>query len=370
MREGLSGLDATAADDLVELSRHQTKLLSALLEPTLAALAPAERSAVELSSLLPADSIPLPWLRSLVGSTFAEIAAEPELGRPDPWLIAERRLLGLRLLVRGDDPFLCRTHRLLQDVVFARMGEEIRQGKMNDLIKYGQSRGDSIWDGWVDRSSHWEIEPLSKLAFHLMSMEREDVAVAGANLANSIGQPMRGLARSSKARELYLRAIEIKKKAFETDHPTLAVSYSNLALVEQDLGNPAEARRLLLRAIGIDEKAFETDHPNLAIRYSNLALVEKDLGNLAEARRLLTRAIEINEKTFETDHPNLAIGCSNLATVEQDLGNPAEARRLLLRAIRIDEKAFKPDHPNLAIRYSNLALVEKNLGNLAERGGC
>ena len=53
-------------------------------------------------------------------------------------------------------------------------------------------------------------------------------------------------------------------------------------MVEQDLGNLAEARRLLTRAIEIQEKAFEPDHPNLAVSYSNLALVEKALGNLAE----------------------------------------------------------------------------------------
>ncbi len=78
-------------------------------------------------------------------------------------------------------------------------------------------------------------------------------------------------------------------------------------MVEQTLGNLAEARSLLRRAIAINEKAYDADHPTLATSYSNLAVVEQTLGNLAEARSLLRRAIAIEEKVYDADHPDLAI---------------------------------------------------------------
>ena len=81
------------------------------------------------------------------------------------------------------------------------------------------------------------------------------------------------------------------------------------------------------------------DHPKLAIRYSNLALVEQDLGHLEEARELLQRAIAIGEKAYEADHPTLATSYNNLARVEQDLGNLKESRSLLRKAIAIDVAA-------------------------------
>ena len=87
-----------------------------------------------------------------------------------------------------------------------------------------------------------------------------------------------------EARKLLLRAIAINEKAFDPDHPPLAATYSNLAAVEQALGNAAGARRLLRRAIAIDERVFDPDHPDLATRYSNLAAVEPGLGDMAAAR--------------------------------------------------------------------------------------
>jgi len=59
--------------------------------------------------------------------------------------------------------------------------------------------------------------------------------------------------------------------------------------------------------------------PGLAIRYSNLAAIEQDLGHLEEARHLLQRAIEIQEKAFEPDHPNTLVMKNHLAAVLVEL---------------------------------------------------
>ena len=45
------------------------------------------------------------------------------------------------------------------------------------------------------------------------------------------------------------------------------------------------------RAIAISEKHFGRDHPKLAIYYSNLAMILNDLGDLPGARTRLERAI-------------------------------------------------------------------------------
>src|SRR5207247_107778 len=84
----------------------------------------------------------------------------------------------------------------------------------------------------------------------------------GPALANRVLRPLRLLGRFSVARELLRRAIEIDEKAYEPDHPNLAVSYSDLALVEKDLGNLAEARQLVRRALEIDVQAFGPGHPH------------------------------------------------------------------------------------------------------------
>ena len=58
---------------------------------------------------------------------------------------------------------------------------------------------------------------------------------------------------------------------FGPEHPTTAVSYSNLATVLQDLGDYAGAKELLEKAMRSDEQNFGPEHPTTALSYSNLA---------------------------------------------------------------------------------------------------
>ncbi len=118
-REGLGAVEGAGRDDLVTLSRHEQKLIGPLLAPTLDALSPAETCVLQYAALLPPDHVPLPWLRELAGREHPELAYEPAPGHPDPGQRLVRRLSGLRLLVRGDEPRLARMHRLVQEVVVA-----------------------------------------------------------------------------------------------------------------------------------------------------------------------------------------------------------------------------------------------------------
>jgi tetratricopeptide (TPR) repeat protein len=360
--EGLGALDSAGEDPLVALSRHPVKLLGALLEPTLHGLSAEEVLVLEYAALLPPDRIAMPWLRALVADARPALDSEPKAGHPDPWARLARRLDGLRLLVRGDEPRLARMHRIVQDVVEARMAPEELDRRRTRVTDYTRQRAAHLEEAWVNRENRWEIGPLCEYAVLLMDLQSID----GASLASDIAPRMHNLGNLAEARDLMCRAIAIEEKTFEPDCSALATAYSNLALIELDLGNRAEARELMCRAIAIDEKAFEPDHPSLASGYSNLAMIEQDLGNLTEARELMCRAIAIDEKAFEPDHPTLAIRYSNLATIEHDLGNLAGSRDLMRRALTIQQKTCDPDHPDLGILYSNLATIEQRLGNLVE----
>ena len=359
--EGFPRLDRTGATPGLELALHAETRLPVLLAPTLDLLTEAEAAVLGLAAVLPPDAVVWPWLRTLVAQTHPGLIPEHVEGDPDPWLTLKDRLHGLRLLTPTDDPRISRMHRLVLEVVRARLGAEVEGA---DAAAYGVMRARAKHlnnDGWIEREARWELAPLAEVVTWLGL----DDDVRAGDLANWVQSPLWKLGQLIEARRLLERTIEIQEKAFDADHPTLATSYSNLATVVKDQGDLAAARRLLERAIEIEEKASDADHPLLAIRYSNLATVVKDQGDLATARRLLERAIEILEKAFDPDHPTLATSYSNLATVVQDQGDLATARRLLERAIEIEEKAFDADHPTLAASYSNLALVVKAQGDLA-----
>ena len=237
--QGLGALDEAGGDPLVQLRRNPVKLLGPLLEPTLAALSPSETRALEYASLLPPDRIAIPWLRELTGKEFAHLAADPAPGSPDPWSRLVRHLGGLRLLIRGDDVRLARMHRIVQDVLRARIAPEEADQRLGEVSLHAKQRAAFVGEGWLQRENRWEIAPL--LDYAVLRIEAEDAD--GEFIANWIFHAMRALGSLTRARELMSRLIAIWENAFEPDHPRLAVCYSNLALIEKDLGNLAEARQ-------------------------------------------------------------------------------------------------------------------------------
>jgi len=378
---GLKSFEETPGVDRLALSRHRQSQLSSVLAPIFQSLNPLERETLAYAALMPPDCVPLPWLRDLVNDKIPE--AMPFMA--EPWAACVARLDGLRLLRADNDlsgavsagnsrtspsgvaapavvspaaatPVLARMHRLVQELTVSTQEHEEK------LAAYAVRRADMLHQNWVNKEAHWEMEPLRRLTRLFLEQDQK----VGPDLTDLLQDPLRGLNRSADSRDLLQRAIENQEKHFDRDPSRLAISYSNLALVERDLGNLREAKQLSQRTIEIQEKHFQPDSPEVSISYSNLAYVEWNLGNFSEAKRLWQRAIEIQEKHFEPDDPRLAVRYSNLALVEHDLDNLSEAKRLSQRAIEIQEKHFESDHPTLAVRYSILARVERDLRNFSE----
>ena len=403
-REGVVAPDDVANEAGVKARlRHREKLVSAAIRPTIARLAPEETWVLELASLLPADHVPLPWLRAVAIERFPDLAAAPPVGYPDPWRRIERRLIGTRLLRETDDARIVRMHRLVgslvRDEASARRAEQERT-----LVAYAKAQSDALWDGWVDPAARWELGPLVALAWQLMERDSLD----GAYLANQTFQPLHQLARFSEAEPLIRRALAIDEKNLGQDHPVVARDLSNLAqllqatnrlpeaeplmrralvFLEKGLGREhprvatglnnlaqllqatnrlPEAESLMRRALAIDEKSLGKDHPNVARNLNDLAQVLQDMNRLPEAEPLIHRAIGIWEKALGRDHPEVATGLNNLAQIFQVTNRPAEAEALMRRALAIDERSLGQDHSNVARDLSNLALFLRNTHRLAE----
>lgn len=59
------------------------------------------------------------------------------------------------------------------------------------------------------------------------------------------------------------------------------------------LGQPQQARPLLERALAIDEAVHGPDHPAVAISLGNLAMVLRDLGQPQQARLLPRQRLDL-----------------------------------------------------------------------------
>ena len=81
------------------------------------------------------------------------------------------------------------------------------------------------------------------------------------------------------------------------------------------------------------------NHPDVAESLNNLALLYKTQGNYAKAEPLYKRALSIREKAFGPNHPSVATLLNNLAELYKATNRSEETKKLEERAARI--KAIK-----------------------------
>ncbi|HVO60821.1 MAG TPA: CHAT domain-containing tetratricopeptide repeat protein [Terriglobales bacterium] len=172
--------------------------------------------------------------------------------------------------------------------------------------------------------------------------------------------------RFAQAERLYTRAIAIyENESFPSD-PALLGSLNNLGVLYYDQGRYAQAESLYKRALAIDEKALGREHPDVATDLNKIAQLCYEQGRFAEAERLYTRALAIREKARGPDHPDVAESLNDLGVLYCKHGRFAEAERFHTRALAIREKALGPDHPYVATSLNNLALVYKEQGRYGD----
>jgi tetratricopeptide (TPR) repeat protein len=101
------------------------------------------------------------------------------------------------------------------------------------------------------------------------------------------------------------RSLEIREKALGPEHPNLATSLNNLAVLYRAQGKYAEAEPLYKRSLAIMEKALGPDHPNVALILNNLAVLYRAQGKDVQAGPLYKRSLAIRKKALGSEHPDV-----------------------------------------------------------------
>ena len=186
-----------------------------------------------------------------------------------------------------------------------------------------------------------------------------------ANSLNDLALLLKNQGQYAAAEPLYRRSLAIREKALLPDHPAVANSLNNLALLLSDQGQYAAAEPLYRRSLAISEKDLGQDHPGVATSLNNLALLLSDQGQYAAAEPLYRRSLAIREKALGPDHPAVAKSLNNLALLLSDQGQYAAAEPLYRRSLVIREKSLGPDHPDVATSLNNLAGLFRDQGQYA-----
>jgi CHAT domain-containing protein len=177
---------------------------------------------------------------------------------------------------------------------------------------------------------------------------------------------LREAGKYDEALQSYERALKIRERVLEPDHPDVAAPINGLAIIYYYEGEYAKAESLHQRALAIREKALGPEHPDVATSLNGLANLYSYKGDYAKAEPLHRRALAIREKELGPEHPNVAESLHSLASLCRDTGDYARAEPLYKRAIAIFEKVWGPEHTEVAATLNDLAALYLAKGAIAQ----
>jgi tetratricopeptide (TPR) repeat protein len=187
-----------------------------------------------------------------------------------------------------------------------------------------------------------------------------------ANILNQQVVELYQAGRYGEAIPLAIEALRIQETVLGPDHPDVATSLNNLAVLYRVQGNYGDAEPLYQRALRIQETVLGPDHPDVAASLNNLALLYRVQGNYGDAEPLYQRALRIRETALGPEHTDVAQSLNNLAGLYYAQGNYGAAEPLFQHALGIWETALGPNHPTVATSLNNLAELYRIQGNYGD----
>jgi tetratricopeptide (TPR) repeat protein len=319
---------------------------------------------LRLCAFLAPEAIPLDLFNTeperLPRALAAAVAEEGEAG------VQEAAGAGYRYSLVDRDGSGVRVHRLVQQVVRARLAEPDRRAIITTVIELLAVAFPSSIDEFAD-VNRWPrcAELLPHLLAAAEHAQAHTVAESRtANLLRRAGTYLERRGEYTEARGLLERALALTDTGPGSDDLEVAYILGTLGYVLRSEGDLVGARAHLERALTIGEKVLAPNHPDLGVGLNTLGVVLREQGDLVGARVHLERAIAAFEAALGTDHFWVGVGLGNLGLVLCDEGDLVGARAHLERALALHEAAFGPHHPDVGRAIRMLGIVLREQGDL------
>jgi len=203
------------------------------------------------------------------------------------------------------------------------------------------------------------LEDRVTLRARILGSEHTAVAHAKNDLANV----MMLMGDNRPALELYEQSFDLLDRAVRAgvlaaDDPHLAPHVTNRGALLLQAGDYAQARELLVRGLEIRERAYGRIHPHIARGLWHLGRLSEATGDFPAAKVYYERALALREELHAGDHPAIAETLHSLAILALRRRQPAEAAALHDRAQAMFERTQAQDNPIVAYneaRYRALA---------------
>ena len=187
-----------------------------------------------------------------------------------------------------------------------------------------------------------------------------------AELMSTMARVYDSLGLYDDARELFSKALALRRRTLGDDDVLVAESLQGLSGVLLSLGYPDKAEELLREALEIERKHYGEDDPRYLQSLNNLAIIFETRHEFDRAEPLHREVLEKKKRLLGPDDPEVALSLHNLAKDVFYQHRPKEAETLYRQALVLRERQAGEDSPEVARTLNSLGSVVEAEGRLDE----
>ena len=168
-----------------------------------------------------------------------------------------------------------------------------------------------------------------------------------------------------KAEKFNLRGLALYKKSLGDEHPDVATSLNNLAVLYWVQGDYVAAKPLYQESLALRKKLLGEEHSDVATSLNNLAELYRMQGDYSTAEPLYQKSLALRKKLLGDEHPDVATSLNNLAELYRMQGDYSTAEPLYQKSLALRKKLLGDEHPDVAISLNNMAVFYQVQGDYA-----
>jgi tetratricopeptide (TPR) repeat protein len=177
-----------------------------------------------------------------------------------------------------------------------------------------------------------------------------------------IGRFYEGQGLYAEAAPWYKDCLSVVRLLLGEQHPHVAMSLNNLALLYQSQGHYEDAEPLYQQALALRRSLLGEQHPHVAMSLNNLAGLYESQGRYEDAEPLYQQALALRRSLLGEQHPHVAGSLNNLAGLYKSQGRYEDAEPLYQQALALYRSLLGEQHPHVAGSLNNLAGLYKSQG--------
>ncbi len=190
----------------------------------------------------------------------------------------------------------------------------------------------------------------------------DDVLVA--ETLHGLAGTMLSLGDADATERLLREALKIQRNHHPEDHLQYLRGLNNLAVFYEKRGNYTKAEQLHREVLGAKQRVLGPEDSEVTLSLHNLAYDIAKNGRPEEAEALYRQALELRERQIGELSPEVGRTLNSLGSVVEAQGRLDEAEELYRRALAIRRQVYTDGHKDVATSLNNLAKLLQRRGRL------